>query len=89
MGAYMEDNVCATREGLIRSPRPWALLLVGPPGTGKTSMALALSEDLPATLSHVTSQKCDVATLDKLAEKFIYYPAEATGGSPSWTRQIK
>jgi len=62
-------------EGLIRSPRPCALLLVGPPGTGKTSMALALSEDLPAALSHVTSQKCDVATLDKLAEKFIYYPS--------------
>ena len=62
-------------EGLIRSPRPCALLLVGPPGTGKSSMALALSEDLPATLSHVTSQKCDVATLDKLAEKFIYYPS--------------
>jgi replication-associated recombination protein RarA len=61
--------------GLVRAPRPCGLLLVGAPGVGKTSVGMALAEDLPGTLCHISSQKCDVGTLDQLSERFQYYPS--------------
>jgi len=51
---------------LIASPRPCAMIFVGPPGAGKTAIAMAFAEQLPGTLHHVSAQKCDVATLDEL-----------------------
>ena len=51
---------------LLKAPRPCNLMLVGPPGTGKTSMALAFAEQLPGTLHHISSQKADVAAIDGL-----------------------
>lgn len=60
---------------LLKAPRPVAILLVGPPGSGKTSMAMAFAEQLPGTLHHVSSQKCDVAALDRLNLTLCYYPA--------------
>ena len=60
---------------LLRAPRPVAILLVGPPGSGKTSMAMAFAEELPGTLHHISSQKCDVASLDRLNDTLCYYPA--------------
>jgi hypothetical protein len=62
-------------KGLIRSPRPCAFLLVGGPGVGKTSMGMALAEDLPGTLCHISSQRADVNALDALQDKFAYYPS--------------
>ena len=60
---------------LLKAPRPVAILLVGPPGSGKTSMAMAFAEELPGTLHHISSQKCDVAALERLNETLCYYPA--------------
>jgi len=59
---------------LLKAPRPVAVLLVGPPGSGKTSMAMAFAEQLPGTQHHVSSQKCDVAALDRLNDTLCYYP---------------
>jgi len=36
---------------------------------------LAFAEELPGTLHHVSSQKCDVAALDRLNELLAYYPS--------------
>src|ERR1017187_8111570 len=44
---------------LLNVPRPMAVLLVGPAGCGKTTLAMAFAEQLPGTLHHVSSQKCD------------------------------
>jgi hypothetical protein len=60
---------------LLKSPRPVAILLVGPPGSGKTSMAMAFADELPGTLHHISSQKCDVNTLDRLTDLLAYFPS--------------
>jgi hypothetical protein len=60
---------------LLQAPRPVAVLLVGPPGCGKTTLGLAFADELPGTLHHISSQKCDVATLDRLNDSCQYCPA--------------
>jgi hypothetical protein len=62
-------------QNLLSAPRPVAVLLVGPAGSGKTTMTLAFVEQLPGTLHHLSSQKCDVAALDRLKDTLIYYPS--------------
>jgi hypothetical protein len=60
---------------LLKAPRPVAVLLVGPPGCGKTTLGLAFADELPGTLHHISSQKCDVASLDRLSDSCQYWPA--------------
>jgi len=42
-----------------------AFLFVGPSGTGKTSMALALCEAIRGELHHIPSQNCNVPTVEE------------------------
>lgn len=60
---------------LLKAPRPVAVLLVGSPGCGKTTLGMAFADELPGTLHHISSQKCDVATLDRLNDLCQYYPS--------------
>src|SRR6201993_3637920 len=60
---------------LLQAPRPVPVLLVGPPGCGKTTLGMAFADELPGTLHHISSQKCDVAALDRLGDSCQYCPA--------------
>src|SRR5271169_3985859 len=46
------------------SPYASAWLYVGPPGCGKTTMALALAETLRAELHHIPSQQCCIGKVE-------------------------
>jgi replication-associated recombination protein RarA len=57
------------------NPYQSAWLFVGPPGTGKTTMALALAETLRAEVHHIPSQQCNVANVEDVIRQCWYVPA--------------
>ncbi len=56
------------------NPYPSAWLFIGPPGVGKTTMALALAETLGAELHHIPSQQCNVAAVEDVIRQCWYVP---------------
>jgi replication-associated recombination protein RarA len=57
------------------NPRAAAFLFKGPSGTGKTSLALALNEEIHGELIHIPSQHCTVAELEEALRMTKYVPA--------------
>lgn len=55
-------------------PCPSAWLFVGPSGTGKTTMALALAKELGAELHHIPSQECNVERVKDVVHMCWYVP---------------
>lgn len=64
---------------LIQRPRSSAWLFVGPSGMGKTTLALAVAEELGAELHHIPSQKCTVDAVDSIRRKCAYLPMLGKG----------
>ena len=60
------DKVKRVMHSLLAAPRASAWLFVGAPGTGKSTMALALAESLPAELHKIPSQECNVAAIERV-----------------------
>lgn len=56
------------------NPYQSAWIFIGPPGTGKTTMALALAEMLGAEVHHIPSQQCNVANVEDVIRQCWYVP---------------
>ncbi len=60
-----------------RQPKSSSWLFIGPAGTGKTSMALALAREIGAELIHIASQQCTVDAVKEIGEICRYGPISA------------
>ena len=60
--------------GFATSPRNCGFLFVGPAGTGKTSMGLALASEVSGFVHHVTAGNCTVDAIRQLAFACWYVP---------------
>jgi replication-associated recombination protein RarA len=58
------------------NPRPISFLFIGPSGTGKTTMALALAEEIQAEVHHIGSQECGLERLQRVCTTCCYVPME-------------
>lgn len=59
---------------LVANPFASAWLFVGPPGVGKTSMALAIASELGAEVHHIGSQQCKLEMLEDTVRQCNYVP---------------
>jgi DNA polymerase III delta prime subunit len=71
VGLDKPKRICTA---LIARPFESAWLFVGPSGTGKTTMALALAEMLPAEIHHVPSQECNLENIERVRRICQYVP---------------
>jgi replication-associated recombination protein RarA len=59
---------------LLANPKPSAWYFLGASGLGKTEMALAVANELPAQLHHVASKDCDLDAVRKIRLACNYVP---------------
>jgi replication-associated recombination protein RarA len=57
-------------------PQTAGLLFIGEPGIGKTTLALAIADEMPAELHHVASQDCNVERLRQVVAGCHYVPKQ-------------
>lgn len=63
-------------------PFPSAWLFVGPSGTGKTTMGLALAAELPAELHHIPAKECSLEAVQDVCRKCYYCPRQPDDWKP-------
>ena len=61
---------------LLRNPKPSAWYFLGPSGLGKTEMAMAFGNELPAHVYHIASKDCDLAKVRWIKERVAYVPGD-------------
>lgn len=73
LGLDKAKTICAK---LAAKPFDSAWLFVGDSGLGKTTLALALAEQMPAELHHIPSQDCNLETLRRVIAGCNYIPRQ-------------
>ena len=71
------DKVRKIAAHLIAHPKACALRFVGPSGTGKTTMALAIAAMMPAELHHIASKDCTLETVSRVVARCYTVPHDA------------
>jgi replication-associated recombination protein RarA len=71
VGLEKPKRIC-TR--LAENPRESAWFFLGPSGTGKTTLALALADAIPAELHHIPSQDCNLENITRVRKVCQYVP---------------
>lgn len=61
-------------EKLASNPFPSCWRFIGPSGTGKTTLAMALAAAIPAEVHHIPSQECNVENLYRIRRICQYVP---------------
>jgi len=64
---------------LLRRPASGAWLFLGPSGVGKSTMALALANELQAEIHKIPSQKCNAQSIEDTVRRCWYAPMTAGG----------
>ncbi|HKT88459.1 MAG TPA: AAA family ATPase [Candidatus Sulfotelmatobacter sp.] len=67
---------------LAGNPFPSAWLFVGPSGTGKTTMGLALAAEMPAELHHIPAKECTLETVQEVCRQCHYCPRQPDDWKP-------
>lgn len=64
------------------NPYSSAWLFVGPSGTGKTSMGLALASEIPAELHHVPAKEATLEAIQDVCRRCYYSPRQPEDWQP-------
>jgi len=72
---------------LLRAPRACSMLFLGPPGTGKSTMALAFTRELNAALISIPAAQCNLETVEQAWEAIHYFPPAGKG--PWWVIRVE
>src|SRR5947209_17035326 len=67
---------------LAANPYPSAWLFVGPSGTGKTTLALALAAEMPAELHHIPAKECTLETVQEVTKRCHFMPRMMSDWQP-------
>jgi replication-associated recombination protein RarA len=76
------DKVKRVVTKLAVNPFPSAWLFVGPSGTGKTTMGLALAAEMPAELHHIPAKECTLETVQEVCRQCHYSPRQPDNWQP-------
>lgn len=66
----------------VRNPYPSEWFFLGASGTGKTTMALAMAEEIPAELHHIPSKECTLETVNVIVKQCHFMPRMANDWKP-------
>jgi replication-associated recombination protein RarA len=72
-------------EKLIERPFASAWFFLGPSGTGKSTFAQAIAEQMPAELHHIPSKECTLESVKEIARICQYCPRMLD----NWTRKCQ